>query len=252
MRGKTARVLLALTLAVGAATPGLAAARAAKPHAPPPGKVYTWGFQADTLGQKPAYSMSFGGGNWQVVEDSAATGVSDAIARAGGAIGDTTAVTPLAVALPAAPRFLHQSETGDGAPYHYLSFTRPMLADQDASVRFRIRSGEIDPSAGLLFQMDPKGTSGYMVRASARTGEVSFHYLLYGKRRDVKFAKITPPELGSWHTLGITRRRTLLTVLYDGQEVMAVRDDRFRQGTVGVLTEDDSMVDFADLTATAR
>ena len=249
-RRRYAPVMLAMALAL--ATPGLAAARAAKPHAPPPGKVYTWSFQADTLGQKPAYSMSFGGGNWQIIEDSAATGVSDAIARAGGAIGDTAAVTPLGVVLPPAPRFLRQSETNDGAPFHYLSFTRPTLADQDASVRFRIRSGEIDPSAGLLFQMDPKGTSGYMVRASARSGEISFHYMLYGKRRDVKFAKITPPTLNTWHTIGITRRRTLITVLYDGQEVMTVRDDRYRQGTVGVLTEDDSMVDFGDLTATAR
>jgi hypothetical protein len=217
---QSAPILIAMAFATAA--PCLAA----KPHAPPPGKVYTWTFLADTLGLKPAYSMSFGGGNWQVIEDSAATAP--------------------------APRFLHQSETNDGAPYHYLSFTRPSLGDLDASVRFRIRSGEVDPSAGLLFQMDPKGTSGYMVRASARTGEIAFHYLLYGKRRDVKFAKITPPTLNTWHTLGITRKRTLLTVLYDGQEVMSVRDDRFRRGTVGLLTEDDSMVDFGDLTATAR
>jgi hypothetical protein len=143
-------------------------------------------------------------------------------------------------------------ESDDGVAYHYLSFTRPTLADQDASVRFRIRSGDIDPSAGLLFQMDPKGKSGYCVRAMTRNSEIAFHYLLNGKRRDVKFAKI--PELvpGTWHTIAVTKRRSLIRVSYDGRSVMEVRDDRYSKGTVGVWTEDDTLVDFADLSATAR
>ena len=191
-----------------------------------PGKTYAWSFQADTLGQKPAHSMAFGG-SWQVSEDS------------------TGLVAPV-------PRVLTQSDGGDGIAYHYLTFTRPMLGDMDASVRFRIRSGEIDPSAGLLFQMDPKGTSGYLIRVSGKAGELVFHYLLYGRRRDVKFAKLAPPVPGTWHTVSISRRRSMLRASYDGKEMMAVRDDRFSRGTVGVWTEDDTLVDFADLTATAR
>ncbi len=219
-----ARVALsvALALALGMAAPG--ACRAAKERTAPSGKTYTWSFQADTLGQKPAHSMTFGG-TWQVVEDSTAAPVR---------------------------RFLSQSENDDGIAFHYLTFTRPMLGDLDASVRFRVRSGEIDPSAGLMFQMDPKGTSGYVVRVSGKTGELAFHYLLYGKKRDVKFAKIAPLGAGAWHTLAVARRRSLLRVLYDGKELMAVRDDRFSRGTVGVWSGDDTVVDFADLTATAR
>jgi len=217
-RGRTRTALAAAVLL--ATLPG--AARAAREHLPLPGKVYAWSFQADTLGQKPTHSMTFGG-SWQVVEDSTS-----------------------------ASRLLSQAESDDGVAYHYLSFTRPTLADLDASVRFRIRSGEIDPSAGLLFQMDPKGKSGYLVRATTRNSEIAFHYLLNGRRRDVKFAKIPTPEPGSWHTIAVSKRRSLVRVTYDGQEVMTVRDDRFSKGTVGVWTEDDTLVDFADLTATAR
>jgi hypothetical protein len=100
--------------------------------------------------------------------------------------------------------------------------------------------------------MDRKGTSGYLVRVSGRTAQLSFHYLLYGKRRDVKFAKIEPPAPGTWHTLAVQRRKSLLRVLYDGVELMTLRDDRYSRGTVGVWTEDDTLVDFSDLTATAR
>ena len=217
-----------------------------------PGKTYTWGFQADTLGQKPAHSVAFGG-TWSVSEDSTGTASSSAAdsaaATAGGQVegagGQIVSAAP-------ARRLLTQSENDDGIAYHYLTFTRPLLKDLDASVRFRIRSGEMDPSAGLLFQMDPKGTSGYLVRVSGKSGEMVFHYLLYGRRRDVKYAKIDTPAPGTWHTIAIKRRRSVLRAFYDGKELLETRDDRFSKGTLGVWSEDDTLVDFADLTATAR
>ena len=241
--GPAAAVILTFVVGIGA--PG--ACRAAKERLPLPGKVYTWSFQTDTLGQKPAHSVAFGG-NWQVVEDSTRPAHPAVITS----VAPREVVDSLIATTVPAPRFLSQAESDDGISFHYLNFTRPMLADLDASVRFRIRSGEIDPSAGLLFQMDPKGTSGYLVRVSGRTGELTFHYLLYGRRRDVKYAKIPPLEAGTWHTIAITRRKSQLKVSYDGKEILAVRDERYSKGTVGVWTEDDTLVDFIDLTATAR
>ncbi|HEY3156653.1 MAG TPA: hypothetical protein VGK76_08535 [Candidatus Eisenbacteria bacterium] len=220
-----ARTTMLLGFMVACALGATISSAAAKERTAPLGKTYTWSFQSDTLGQKPAHTMAFGG-TWQVSEDS-------------------TGLAP-------STRVLSQSEDSDGITYHYLTFTRPLLEDLDASVRFRIRSGEIDPSAGLLFQMDRKGTSGYLVRVSAKTGELVFHYLLYGKRRDVKFAKIGPLEPGTWHTIAISRRKSVTQAFFDGNEAMRVRDDRFWKGTVGVWTEDDTLVDFRDLVATAR
>jgi|GEM_PF-2509580 len=233
-----ARAALAMILALGLGAPGACRGAAPKEALPRPGKVYGWSFQADTLGLKPGHSVAFGG-NWQVVEDSTE-------------MGHALAAADSAPPPPPPPRLLAQIEGDDGIAYHYLTFTRPTLADMDASVRFRIRSGEIDPSAGLLFQMDPKGANGYLVRASGRSGELTFHYMLYGKRRDVKYSKIPEITPGTWHTIGVVRRKSVLHVSYDGKEVMMVRDDRFSKGNVGVWTEDDSVVDFADLTATAR
>jgi hypothetical protein len=68
----------------------------------------------------------------------------------------------------------------------------------------------------------------------------------------VKYAKMPPLAPGTWHTIEISRRKSMLRASYDGKELMAVRDDRFSKGNVGVWTEDDTLVDFADLTATAR
>ncbi|HYQ96497.1 MAG TPA: hypothetical protein VER38_05755 [Candidatus Eisenbacteria bacterium] len=256
-KGSRARAVISIGLAV-AALGGAAESRAAnaRPAMPSktytiPGKTYTWTFQADTLGQKPAHSVAFGG-TWSVSVDSTGSASSAARDSAAATAGGPADSARQVESAPLPPRLLSQSEGDDGIAYHYLTFTRPLLQDLDASVRFRIRSGEMDPSAGLLFQMDPKGTSGYLVRVSGKSGEMAFHYLLYGKRRDVKYAKIDPPALGTWHTIAVKRRGSVLRAFYDGKELLETRDDRFSKGTVGVWGEDDTLVDFADLTATAR
>lgn len=227
MRRMARRSLLAAAiLAIGAGCWGARETDASEPRARRPGKTYTWTFEADTIGRTPAHARVIGG-VWTVLADSA----DSAGAR---------------------KRFIRQSEEDDGVAYHYLNFTRPLFEDLDASVRFRIVSGEIDPTAGLLFQMDPKGKNGYLVRVSGSSNELVFHYLLGGKRRDVRMAKIDPPEPNTWHTISITRRKSVLRASYDGSEVMLVRDERFSAGTVGLWTEDDTVVEFCDLTATTR
>lgn len=204
-------------------------------------RSWSWTFEADTLGRPPVHTGVFGG-TWEVTQDSLSAAPTHA--DSGAASGPDTS----GGAAPApSPRVLRQTETDDGIEFHYVQFTKPVLRDVAASVRFRIRSGQIDPTAGIMFQLDTKGRSGYLVRVSGQKEAVIAHYLLYGKRRDLKMAKIEPPAPGTWHRLGITRKGSVLTVLYDGEERFRVRDERFRKGTVGLWTEDDTVVDFADL-----
>ncbi|MGE5177124.1 MAG: hypothetical protein ACM3JJ_12220 [Hyphomicrobiales bacterium] len=206
----------------------------------PKGKTWTWTFAADTLGKAPDHAR-VEGGRWIVLFDS-----TRAPAGAIRAAGDTTAADSAALA--SWPRILRQADDQDGIVFHTIQFTRPLVGDLEASVRFRIRSGEIDPSAGLAFQLDPKGRNGYVVRVSGKSGELIAHYLIYGKRRDVKYDAIETPEPGTWHTLAIRRVGSVLTVSYDGKERFQLRDERYREGNVGLWTEDDTIVDFADLT----
>jgi hypothetical protein len=181
-------------------------------------KLWTFAFEADTLGGPPART-SVHGGTWAVVADSTAPG----------------------------GRAVRQSLADEGVAFHFLRFERPTLQTVTASVRFRIVSGEIDPSAGLMFQLDAKGRNGYLVRVCGEKDEIALHYIIYGKRRDIRFATIEPPEPGTWHTLAVRRERERIVVTYDGNEVMQVRDERYSKGTVGLWTEDDTVADFAQL-----
>ena len=213
-----------------------APAHAGKPKVPR-GKTWHFDFRSDTLGIAPPGSVVMAG-SWAVLEDSSA-----AVATADGGSADSARVLP---------RVLRQRSDEDGVAANWIRFNKPMLSKCEISVRFRVVAGELDPGVGLVFHLDPKRKNGYLVRISGASGELIAHYLLSGKRRDIKFQKMTAPALGEWHTLGVRREGINTTVLYDGKEAMALRDERFASGTVGLWTEDDTVADFTDLTVTAR
>ena len=231
---RSTAVLLALLLTLSLAT---ARADAKKPRALK-GKTWLIDMRADTLGQAPAGAVVMSGG-WAVLEDSVAAA----------AAAETTPMTSLA---PAPPRLLRQRSGDDAVNSNWIRFTKPTLGNCDVSVRFRVLSGELDPGVGLLFQYDPKRKNGYLIRLSGAENELVAHYLLLGRRRDIKMQDFESPKAGEWHTLGVHREGVTTTVLYDGKEVMSFRDERFTQGEVGLWTEDDTVADFADLKITAR
>lgn len=206
---------LVLTMAMSQAT-----ARAETRHHQ---KSWSWTFEADTLGKEPDNS-GVATGTWEV-----ANLASDSLGAATGG------------------RILRQLEGEDGAEYHMLQLKKPVVDDLAASVRFRVVSGDVDPGAGLLFHLDGKAQNGYLVRVSGAKGRVVAHYLIYGKRRDIRYAPIEPPKPGEWHTLSVTKKKSVIVVSYDQKEVLRFRDERFQRGTVGFWTEDDAIVDFADL-----
>jgi hypothetical protein len=197
----------------------------------PRGKTWAFSFATDTLGLPPAVSR-VSSGQWAVLVDSTAA------LAAGVAPADSSA----------APRILRQLESEDGIAHHALQFLKPKVADQETSVRFRIRSGDMNPSVGIAFHLDPKGRNGYLTRIDAGSGELIAHYLLSGKRRDLRFGRIEAPKVGEWHTLGIRRVGSVIEISYDGRNAMRLRDERFGSGNVGLWTEDDTVADFKDLT----
>jgi len=206
-------------------------------------KSWTWTFQADTLGHAPASAVTFGG-TWQIVADSSLAASDTALAAA-----DTSGASDSATVM---PRVLRQSEGDDGIQFHYIQFTKPVVGNMAVSVRFRILEGEIDPSAGVMFLLNPKGKSGYLVRVSGARDELIAHYLLSGKRRDLRYAKVARPEPGTWHTLDVERVGSVIIARYDGEERIRIRDERFTFGSVGLWTEDDTVVDFAGLSLSMR
>lgn len=255
----TLRVGLAVSLVFALALPTVAFGKSeTRTHGT---KTWTWNFAADTLGIAPPNTATFGG-TWAVVVDSTRTPDRGAVASSADSSGvgvalassaDSSAVAAaLAAAFASTPRVLRQSEADDGIRFHYIQFKKPVLDDQAISVRFRILAGDIDPTAGVMFQVDPKGRNGYVVRVSGESNQLIVHYLIYGKRRDLRYAKIKPIQPGTWHTLSVEHKGSIMTVTYDGEEKVRIRDERYTGGSVGLWTEDDTVVDFEQLAVSKR
>jgi hypothetical protein len=229
-----------LVLAVALAGPALGKT-SSRTHG---ARTWTWSFAADTLGLPPPNTATFGG-SWEVTVDStranllgagtpAAVDTLSADSAAVAAAAAASMAAAQAAAQASAPRVLRQSEVDDGIRYHYIQFKKPVLEDQAASVRFRILAGDIDPTAGLMFQVDAKGRNGYIVRVSGETNQ------------------LVVLEPGTWHTLSVERKGSIMTVSYDGTERLKIRDERYTSGSVGLWTEDDTVVDFEQLAVSKR
>lgn len=201
-----------------------------KPHH---GKSWAWTFEADTLGKEPD-NTGVAIGTWRIGNLAADSAGTDS---AGTDSADTGA----------SARVLRQLEAEDGADYHMLQLKKPVIQDLVASVRFRVVSGDVDPGAGLLFHLDDKAKNGYLIRVSGAKSRIVAHYLIYGRRRDIRYAPVDPPKPGEWHTISVSKKRSVIVVTYDGAERMRFRDERFSKGTVGFWTEEDAVVEFADL-----
>ncbi len=226
-----AAVLLVATIAAGAA--GVPNAEAKKGRS----RTFHVSFAPDSAGGLPADAI-VSDGSWSAERDSAA--VSPDAAADSSAPGEGGAWR------------LVQSESDDPRGANGIRFTKPAFRDGEVSVRFRIRRGELDPSVGVFFLLDRKGRNGYLVRVSGADEELIAHYILNGKRRDLKFAKAPAPNPGEWHTLRAVREGVTIRVYYDGTERMSLRDERFHDGTVGLWTESDTAAEFADLEVTVR
>jgi len=226
----TTRIPVRLLIVSMLATLWLGGASAVDAKTPERTRTWTITFQADTLGQAPNHA-TVDDGTWEVLEDSTAAPIDSAGAY---------------------PRYLRQAEGNESNAAHAIRFAKPSLRNGEVSTRFRIVSGELDPSVGILSRMDAKGRNGYLVRLSGAKSELIVHYLIYGKRRDLKFAAIEPPAVGEWHTLAVRHEGVTITVLYDGVPRMSVRDERHRKGFAGLWTEDDTVADFSEVRVTVR
>jgi hypothetical protein len=120
------------------------------------------------------------------------------------------------------------------------------VADGVVRVRFEPVSGIVDASAGIVFRArDPRNY--YVVRANALEDNWNLYVVKDGVRTAVKEMRVTPPPLGTWHTMEVRFVGDAFTATLDGKDVVEGRDGTFRAGWVGLWTKADSVTRFDDL-----
>ncbi len=124
---------------------------------------------------------------------------------------------------------------------------QPILADVRLSVRCKPEAGKVDRACGLVVRYQDENNY-YLTRANALEQNVQFYKVVDGQRQQLA-SWHGPVASGAWQQLQIQADGEHFVISWDGQQVMEVADQTFREaGKVGVWTKADSVTAFDDLT----
>ncbi len=187
-------------------------------------KTWTWGFEGDRVNRAPT-GFSFG--------------------RTGDGRPGRWVVWPHPDA-PSRPNVLAQVD-GDSVDFRFPMAVAdgPRLADVRLSVRCKPMAGVLEQSCGLVFRYQD-GQNYYVARANALERNVRLYKVVGGHRRQLGDWR-GPVTNETWHLLQVEARGEAVTVSWDGEAVIDLRDRTFQgPGQVGVWTKADSVVYFDD------
>ena len=141
------------------------------------------------------------------------------------------------------------AQTIETQPWAVAVLEDQRFADVDVSVRFRPVSGKEDASGGIIFRAKD-GRNYFLVRANALENNFRLYTIVNGKRSTVASARVTEPQLGTWHTIRVAATGPKIQAYLDGALLLDHQDKTFADGWVGLWTKADSVTEFADLEIT--
>ncbi len=133
----------------------------------------------------------------------------------------------------------------DATDYRFplLIHTPTMLADVEATVRFKPVSGKVDQAGGVVIRL-MDANNYYVARANALENNVRLYRVVAGRREQFAGvnAKVTA---GAWHTLTLRAKGNQFAVAFDDKELFTAKDIRFGSaGKVALWTKADSVTRF--------
>ena len=152
---------------------------------------------------------------------------------------------------PSGKNVLSQTDA-DRTDYRFpVAYTGPEMKDLRLTVKCKPVSGNVDQGCGLVFRLKDADNY-YVARANALEDNVRLYHVVKGSRR--QFAgwngKVAS---GKWHELAVEAQDDHFQVFFNGQKVIDARDKTFTDpGKFGLWTKADSVIQFDDLTATAK
>lgn len=123
----------------------------------------------------------------------------------------------------------------------------PLLTDLRLSVKCQPISGKVDQACGLVLRYRDEQHY-YITRANALEQNVRFYKVVNGQRQQLASWSGAVAS-GVWHQLQVEAQGDRFVIFWDGQRVMEVVDQTFREaGKIGLWTKADSVTVFDDLT----
>lgn len=190
----------------------------------PAGEWRTWNFDQVPTGQLPSglSAQKTGRGTlpkWEVVADSTA---------------------------PSPPNALVQRSSENSGEHFSLAVVEDSdYQDLELEVKFKAVEGAEDQGGGLIWRYQDQDNY-YIARANPLEDNFRIYRVVRGARRQLASAyfKVTS---GAWHAMRIVVKGDQMECFYDGKPYLAVRDQTFRRGKIGLWTKADAVTSFDDL-----
>ena len=123
--------------------------------------------------------------------------------------------------------------------------------DVRLSVRARPISGNVDQGFGLVWRYRDANNY-YITRCNALEDNCTIYHVVKGSRQSFQNKSVKVAR-NTWRTLKLEASGNHFLVTYDGQKVLDVTDDTFKEGgKVGLWTKADSVIQFDDLMIEGR
>ncbi len=160
------------------------------------------------------------------------------------------------------PEFVLIQAASLAEPDHYpIALLRDAQAkDVTLSVYLKPMGGTMDKSQGLIWRVQNKDNY-YAVLASALDNRLHLLKIVDGQAREiasapiqiaVQFEQQAPTPTWGWYTLKVETEGSRITVWFDGEKMIEVRDKTFiHSGQVGLVTHADSVALFDDFAVQA-
>jgi hypothetical protein len=134
------------------------------------------------------------------------------------------------------------------APYAWIVHPTFQALNGSIESQFKIRSGQEDPEAGVIWRFQD-GSNYYYVRANSLENNVVFYRMFQGRKELVKTIDV-PVQGDRWHRFKVTFKRESISINYDGKDVISLQDSKLRKaGGVGLFSMADTAADFDDFAA---
>jgi hypothetical protein len=133
-----------------------------------------------------------------------------------------------------------------GSVYNLCLREEKSPADVSVSVKLRADRGIEDRGGGILWRAVDEQNY-YLVRWNPLEKTVCAYRTVKGRRITLQFVPVVGTS-GAWHALKVTMKGRVIAVEFDGQPVMSLPDDIFKEaGRVGLWTRSDAQSSFDDL-----
>ncbi len=147
---------------------------------------------------------------------------------------------------PSPPHVLGQL-TGKGAEHAYkvVLINGTTSFDADIEVSLLPVDGKADMGGGLIWRA-ADDRNYYLVRANPLEQNIRIYRVVKGVRQMIKnFDQII--DVRRWHTLHVIMRGCVVQIFFDQAQVLALCDETFKEGRIGLWTKSDAVTYFDNL-----